>query len=430
MSSSSQPSAPVKARTDWNELTAIVTEGEVRDATQADAIDGVMPVKVIEPASEQELAKALAWTNENELCVAPRGSGTKLGWGSPPRVLDAVVSTQRLNRILEHAWADMTTTVEAGCTVAQLQDELAKHGQRLAIDPLFPERTTIGGLIATNDSGTLRLRYGGIRDLIIGITVALTDGTLARSGGKVVKNVAGYDLQKLMTGALGTLGIITQATFRLHPLPKESRTLSFDCQDADAANRLVLAIMDSMLVPTGLQLRMQADSTPRLDIRIDGIQAGVEAQSEQLQKLTADMRPAEGDADVWSQRESLWQGKEPAIICTVSVLPSQLVAVASAVARLCSSPQLGWKLMAQSTGLATLRIEASESSQLLFALNGIRAAVHGLGGNAVVLSCPTDMKRQIDAWGPTGDAQQLMVRVKQQFDPRGILNRGRFVGGI
>jgi len=430
MSSSSQPSAPGKARINWSELDAVLAEGQVRDASPTDAIDGALPLKLIEPADEQGLAKAVAWANENGITLAARGGGTKLSWGTPPLSVDAVISTKRLGRVLEHAWADMTATVEAGCTVSRLQEELVKRGQRLAIDPLFPERATFGGLVATNDSGTLRIRYGSIRDLIIGITVALPDGTLARSGGKVVKNVAGYDLQKLMTGALGTLGVITQATFRLHPLPRESQTFSFGCTDSAAANRLILAIMDSMLVPTGLQMRVRAGSGPAVDIRIDGIHAGIEAQSEQLQKLTTDTRRIEEEGDVWSERQQLWQGTDPSLIGKISVLPSQLASATAAVERLCSSPQLKWSVVAQSTGLATVRIEASEHGQLHFALNGIRAAIHALGGTVVVLTCPAEMKKQIDVWGPTGDAQQLMVRVKQQFDPRGILNRGRFVGGI
>lgn len=430
MSSSTQPFVPFDARIRWSELERIVEQGEVHDAVQTDAIDGTMPQKVIEPFSGQELAKALAWANGAGLAIVARGGGTKLGWGNPPSALDAVLSTKLLGRVLEHAWGDMTATVEAGCTIAQLQDELAKHGQRLAIDPLFPERATIGGLIATNDSGALRLRYGGIRDLIIGITVALADGTLAKSGGKVVKNVAGYDLPKLMTGALGTLGVITQATFRLHPLAQESQTVSFACADTGAANRLMLAITDSTLVPTGVQMRMDARSTPTVDVRLDGILAGIEAQRSLLQQIASDMHASEAEDNVWRAREALLHGAEPSLICKVSVLPSQLSAVVGRVAHLCSSPELNWHVVAQATGLATLRIETQDSAQLLFALKGIRAAVLAGGGTAVALSCPLEVKKQLDVWGPTGDSQPLMLRVKQQFDPRGTLNRGRFVGGI
>src|SRR5713101_1270815 len=145
------------------------------------------------------------------------GVQTKLAWGNSPAHAGLILSTARMNEIIEHAWADLTVTVQAGCTIQRLQETLAQHGQRLALDPLWPEKATVGGVLSTNDSGALRLRFGALRDLIIGVTIALPDGTLASSGGKVVKNVAGYDLPKLVTGAFGTLGVITRAVFRLHP---------------------------------------------------------------------------------------------------------------------------------------------------------------------------------------------------------------------
>src|ERR1019366_4286120 len=166
--------------------------------------------------SPDEIARVLKTASGAGLQVIPRGGATKMAWGNPPRGGDLIISTRRLSRIVEHAWGDMTATVEAGCTLQQLQQTLAEHGQRLALDPLWPGKATIGGILATNDSGALRIRFGSLRDLIIGITLVLADGTLAKSGGKVVKNVAGYDLPKLATGSLGTLGIITQAIFRLH----------------------------------------------------------------------------------------------------------------------------------------------------------------------------------------------------------------------
>src|SRR5437588_6125514 len=207
------------------DLREIVGDENVRPSIATDAVDGVLPLSVIEPATSEELAGVLKAATAAGLRVISRGGASKIDWGNPPRAADLIVSTCRLKRIIEHAWADMTATVEAGCTVGQFQQILAEHGQRLALDPLWQDRTTIGGILATNDSGPLRIRYGSLRDLVIGITLALPDGTLAKSGGKVVKNVAGYDLPKLATGALGTLGIITQAIFRLHPIAREIRSL-------------------------------------------------------------------------------------------------------------------------------------------------------------------------------------------------------------
>ena len=190
-----------------------------------------------------------------------------------------ILSTARLNAIVEHAHSDLTVTVEAGCTLKQLAETLAKQNQRLALDALWPSRATVGGILSTNDSGALRLRFGSLRDLVIGITLALPDGTLAKSGGKVVKNVAGYDLPKLVTGALGTLGVITQATFRLHPMPKESRTVSCLARDARDAQRLVLAIQDSKLAHSALQVRFVESMQPQIDVLFEATEAGCAAQT-------------------------------------------------------------------------------------------------------------------------------------------------------
>src|SRR5579859_6530305 len=221
-----------------HEFRAILSPDSIRAATAADAVCGVLPRLVLEPSNEQQLAAVLRVANDANLAVIPRGGGTKLTWGNPPARADLILSTARLNKIIEHVWADLTVSVEAGCTIQKLQSALAQHRQRLACDPLWPEQATIGGILSTNDSGALRLRFGPLRDLIIGVTLALPDGTLASSGGKVVKNVAGYDIPKLATGAFGTLGVITRAVFRVHPLPRETRLISFSVPDHKAANSL------------------------------------------------------------------------------------------------------------------------------------------------------------------------------------------------
>src|SRR5256712_8909022 len=237
----SEPAMKQQTRATWGEITAIVGDGNIRPAMTADEVDGVAPVAVVEPGAAEDLAMVLACANRTGLTVIPRGGGTKLDWGNPPRHADLVLSTARLGRVLEHAWGDMTATVQAGCTVAQFQRTLAEHGQRLALDPLWPDRATVGGILGTNDSGALRTRYGSLRDLIIGITLALPDGTLAKSGGKVVKNVAGYDLPKLATGSFGTLGVITEAVFRLYPLPRDVCSMSLTAAPTDTLCHIVLA---------------------------------------------------------------------------------------------------------------------------------------------------------------------------------------------
>src|SRR5213082_253524 len=249
---------------------AIVGNENVRAATAADAVVGVHPKLVIEPETESEISEILRLSNAAGLAVIPRGGGTKFGWGNPPARADLVLSTARLNEIIEHAWADLAVTVEAGCTIQRLQETLAEHRQRLALDPLWPEKATIGGVLSTNDSGALRSRFGALRDLIIGATIALPDGTLASSGGKVVKNVAGYDLPKLVTGALGTLGVITRAVFRLHPLPRHSRSFTISVSNPREAQQIILAIQDSKLAHVALQSQFSAEALPVIDILFEG----------------------------------------------------------------------------------------------------------------------------------------------------------------
>src|SRR5690242_4143693 len=279
------------------------TEG-LHLATPADSVYGVQAQFILEPATESQLADALRLANESKLAVIPRGGGTKLGWGSPPARADIILSTMRLNRVLEHAWADLTVTVEAGCNIQTLQETLAQHGPRLALDPLWPEKATVGGILSSNDSGGLRLRFGALRDLIIGVTLALPDGTLAKSGGKVVKNVAGYDLPKLITGALGTLGVITRAVFRVHSLPKDTRTVSCVAGSLDDAQRLLLAIQDSQLAHSALQLRYAENSQAQVGILFEATESGLTAQIEKLRAIVAPARLTDSGPEIWKSRQA------------------------------------------------------------------------------------------------------------------------------
>jgi glycolate oxidase FAD binding subunit len=330
--------------------------------------------------------------------------------------------------VLEHAWGDMTATVQAGCTIAVLQATLAEHGQRLALDPLFPERATVGGVLATNDSGPLRVRYGSLRDQVIGMTVALADGTLARSGGKVVKNVAGYDLPKLMTGALGTLGVIVEATFRLYPLAAAVRELRLDAPDLQSANRALLAVLDSTLAPSAIQLRAGSAAVPQLDLRFEGLPAALEAQERQLAEYTG-LRPQPGDPQIWRAGEALWAAPT-ALVCRVSVLPADIAKLCAAAERLASVLRLSWAAAVGGLGVGWLRLEGANDEVLLAALARLRDDIAGFGGSLAALGCPASLKPRIDVWGEQGDMLPLMRRVKQRFDPNGALNPGRFVGGI
>jgi glycolate oxidase FAD binding subunit len=413
-----------------DKFIALVGKGYIRAATAPDTVTGVRPKLVIEPGTERELAEVLRLSSEAGLAVIPRGGGTKLGWGNSPTRADLILSTARLNEIIEHAWADLTVTVEAGCTIHRLQETLAQHGQRLALDPLWPEKATIGGVLSTNDSGALRLRFGALRDLIIGATIALPDGTLASSGGKVVKNVAGYDLPKLVTGALGTLGVITRAVFRLHPLPRSTRSFSVATANAEDAQRIMLGIQASKLAHTSLQSHFSCDAPPVSDILFEGTEAGLTAQEAQLRQLCAAARVSEASPSIWTAREMLWASIESAskAMAKISILPANLARTIQLVEHIANEKQLRWKALLYATGIGWLRLEG-ETGSLHGGLQALRGELESHDGSVVVLHRPEKMPA-FDAWGDAGDALPLMRAVKQQLDPKSTLNPGRFVGGI
>jgi glycolate oxidase FAD binding subunit len=412
------------------EFLAILDQDSVRAATAADAVCSIQPKFVLEPTSEQQIAAALRLANDAGLAVIPRGGGTKLAWGNPPSRADVILSTARLDKIIEHPWADLTVSVEAGCTIQKLQAALAQHGQRLALDPLWPAQATIGGILSTNDSGSLRLRFGALRDLIIGVTLALPDGTLASSGGKVVKNVAGYDLPKLVTGAYGTLAVITRAFFRLHPLPRNAKTLSVSGCTLEEMQRVILAVQDSKLAHTSLQARVAQDSEPAIDILFEGTEAGIAAQEAQLRAIAGSASTREAASAVWNASQELWNSANSAssAMAKITTLPASIAGAVENMQRIATARKTHWKLTMQATGIGWLRLESAPQN-LHAALSDLRFDLEHSGGSLVVAHHPADMQR-MDAWGQPGDALALMRAVKNQFDPKNTLNPGRFVAGI
>jgi glycolate dehydrogenase FAD-binding subunit len=409
-------------------LRAAIGSQNLRDAADGDIVRGVRARFVAEPENEHQLASLLAAANEAGVAVIPRGGGTKLDRGNPPQRAEVILSTAKLNRILEHVWADLTVTVEAGCKLQALQNALAQHGQRLACDCLWPEHATVGGVLSTNDSGALRLRFGALRDLVIGVTLALADGTLASSGGKVVKNVAGYDLPKLATGAFGTLGVITRAVFRLHPLPRNAKSFSFATGNFSAMQQQLLTIQDSKLAHTALQVRCSSDVQPRSDILFEATQMGINAQESQLRKLLGSASLEQCSETVWNARQELWTSTNDNAIVKISVLPAEIAKIVDNFEKITAPQTLRWQMVAQATGICTLRLQGA-SDQLSGTIEKLRVEVEGNGGSLVILRRPKELD-WLDAWGNIGDAAGLMRAVKQQLDPNSTLNPHRFVAGI
>lgn len=412
-------------------LVAILGEEAVRAADDRDVIDCIAPKLVLTPTTVEQIAQIMTWASASGAHIVPRGHASKISWGNPPTNVDIILETGRLQRVIEHAAGDMTATVEAGCTIADFQQTLAQQQQFLAVDPLWAGRATIGGVIASNDTGSLRLRYGGLRDQLIGLKVVLPDGTIARSGGKVVKNVAGYDLQKLMTGAFGTLGIIVEATFRLYPHAVATAQLSLAYESPAEAQKAMLAILDSTLVPAGMQMVTGGEQMTRLDIRFEGLPEGIEAQLEKVESLTRRTRQY-GDDLIWLARERLWELRSDAVSCIakLSLLPSDSAACCEYIARLAKPLRLYWSAVLQATGLGMVALSGSNEQVLLTALMSLRSFLAEREGHLQILECPTAIKAQLDVWGDLGDSIGLMRRVKERFDPQCILNPGRFVGRI
>ncbi|HEX6817531.1 MAG TPA: FAD-binding oxidoreductase, partial [Ktedonobacterales bacterium] len=267
------------------ELSALVAGGDAWAAQADDAVAGVLPRVVVAPSSEDEVAAVLAYANRERLAVIPRGGGTHLSLGFPPRRADLVLDLTRLNQVLDYVPHDQTVTAQAGMRFTALQSALAQAGQWLALDPLLAPEATIGGVVATNATGARRLRYGGVRDQIIGVRVATADGVLAKGGGKVVKNVAGYDLPKLFTGSLGTLGLIVSATFRVYPLTPQSRTVVLRANEPQPLGEVALVTIASTLVPTIIDILTPSGGSSGYMLAIR-FESGVEeAVSEQVQEL-------------------------------------------------------------------------------------------------------------------------------------------------
>ncbi len=391
--------------------------------------DEARPAIVTTPADAQQIAEVLKFANANGLGVMPSGGRTKLGWGNPVRP-DIELSLARMNQVREHAWQDMTCTVQAGCAWAAMQDQLRPHGQMVALDPVWPERATVGGVVAVNDSGALRLKYGGLRDLIIGMSVVLADGTMAKSGGKVVKNVAGYDIHKLMTGSFGTLGLIVEVNFRLYPVEEHVRTWTAMLPEGAgcaAFSEPLRALMDSQIVPSGVQMRISG-GTCAVDVRVAGLPECMDEYATRIQNILGGLALVAGSENVWGARQALF-GRNDALVLKVSVLPGEIAAMGEELRQWTVDGGGEIEMVAQATGLMSVAITAVPDDALAL-VDRLRARVNTSGGSVVALQTPVELRGKIDVWGPDRGTLPLMREIKRRFDPNRVLNPGRFVGNI
>jgi glycolate oxidase FAD binding subunit len=378
-------------------------------------VEGRTPEAVVFPGSQEEVAAAVTLAAEQGLPVTPWGGGTKMWVGAPPSRIGLVLATKRLDRILEHEPGDLTVTVEAGLTFDRLQAELGQRGQWLSLDPPASDRATIGGILASDASGPRRHLYGTARDLVIGLTVIGADGRAVRGGGKVVKNVAGYDLPKLYIGSFGTLGIVVEATFRLRPRADVDRLVVARFDRLADAGQGARAVLGSDLIPSALELadgealrRLGLGGAAALLLGLDGIAPQVDWQVDELERLlksrgVVDQRVLDGDA-----REETWRA-----LGALGRPGADTVAAHAGV------------------GIVTAVLSGSaDPGPVSATLEEWRSLVTAARGHAMVSWAPLAVKERVAVWDAPGPTLRLMRSIKERLDPRGILNPGRFVGGI
>jgi glycolate dehydrogenase FAD-binding subunit len=416
-------------------------------------VDGRTPEAAVFPGTIEEVAAVMALASEVGRAVTVWGGGTAASVGMPPTGAGLVMGLRRMSRLLDHEPGDLTATVEAGITFDAFQSALRSRGQWLSLDPPDAERATVGGVIATNACGPRRHLYGTARDLLIGVTVVTADGSVVKGGGKVVKNVAGYDLPKLFIGSYGTLGVIVEATVKLRPVAEREELVSVRFERLKDAGAAVKALAASDLIPNAVELldgaaaagaglasAGPASSGGVLVVGFDGVREQVDWQRAELARLAGplggrDVRQL--DAAVWPKLGPAARAafSTPAAVMTLTVLPTQvaeLIEQGAALAR-ARSLQSAW---AAHAGVGVMRAALGsepapkDPGAIAAVVAEWRELARAGGGHASLEWAPLAVKSQVPVWDDPGAAGRIMERIKAQLDPRNILNPGRFVAGI
>jgi glycolate oxidase FAD binding subunit len=411
-------------------------------------IEGRTPDAAVLPGSVEEVAAVVAQAAEAGVPVVPWGGGSAIGVGVPPARAGLVLVLTRLAALVEHEPGDLTATAQAGIPFAALQAALRARGQWLSLDPPDAARATLGGVLAANASGPRRHLYGTARDLLIGVTVVTADGTVVRGGGKVVKNVAGYDLPKLFIGSFGTLGVIVEATVKLRPLPDDERLVAVRFERLQDAGAALRALLGSELIPNAVDL-LDAPSgaalglppaAATLAVGFDGLGEQVDWQIAELASVVVPCggaKPAPLPPQTWERLASAARDafEAPAAVMTLSVLPGVVADTMEHGAEAARKRGLASAWCAHAgVGHVTATLQAerprSDPSPVAAVLEGWRAAARAGGGHASVTWAPLPVKSALPVWDDAGAAGRLMQRIKAQLDPNNVLNPGRFIGGI
>ncbi len=402
-------------------------------------LDGITPATIETPSDYAAVARLLKGAADQPCAVVPLGGGTMLDLGAPLERADVAVSLEKLDHVLNHEAANLTVRTEAGITLEALGAALGQHGQFLPLDPPFPARATIGGVLAANASGPLRHRFGSARDLLLGVRVALPNGDVVRGGADVVKNVAGYDLPKLFVGSLGTLGIIVEATFKIVPLPARTATLVVTFQALPAAAPLASRLLRSPLLPVAVELLNAAASArlglhdgPALVVRFGGLASAVKQQLAQMQQWAREQGAAkietiEEDGELWAGlRDFIF---EKPTVCKLGVRPAEVAETGAMVEQAAAARGLRCTIRAHALGVIYAALEG-EPEPTAAMVQALRESVRARRGYLVIQRGSRELRARVDPWGPVGSDFEMMRRLKQELDPNRILNPGRFFGGL
>ncbi len=437
---------PERLKGFFSGMNLVTSEGEL----YAHELDGLRPKALLLPGEEREVVEALKVAGAEGLSLLPLGSGTKLTTGGIPKGADLLLSLKGFNRPIEHDAPNLTATLEAGLKVGEAQSMLEKRGQFLPLDTPFGEEATLGGTLATAATGPRRLAWGAPRDIVLGLKVALPGGEVIRPGGKVIKNVAGYDLLKLFIGSLGTLGIILEATFRLLPLPEARATLGATFGNLESSLSASRQILSSRLEPAALAL-LNPEASKELPgnneggvlllVGAEGLKANVERQVEEFRAMAL----GKGAISAEPQWEGVWEGLSPLMAkspgerpwertilklgVSLSGMEGLLKSLPAALASapLLSLPGSGHLYLSLRHGEDEGEVDWALERELILELAEI---AEGLGGHWALLSASHRLKKMLPSWSSIPQGLTLMQRLKDKFDPLRILNPGRFVGGI
>ena len=430
----------VTARSLAGALLAVLGADGFRDdaATLAGAaVDGLAPRWLAAPTTVEQLAQVVARAHAEQLSVIPRGNGGHLDHGCPPRRVDVVLDLRRLDTVIEHNPDDLTVSVQAGMTAGALATRLSSHRQALPLDPPGFRARTLGGIAATQASGPLRLRYGTMRDLLLGVRFVQADGVLTWGGAKVVKSVTGYDVPKLMVGSLGTLGVLVELTLRLHPVPDTEATWLATFSSTEAGQDCVAMVLDSSLQPNRLEMLDERSlaacgltpAAAALAVSFATVEPAVRAQGAALGALVARAggHLDSADASLWAAYDRVVSGAG-AVVLRIGTVPSRLVGTFAETRR-----ALDGAAVAGCAGLGALRarVDGHDVAALARGIERLREFVADVDGGVMIERGPRALREAIDPWGPVpAPALAVMRAIKHEFDPAGVLNRGRFVAGL